>query len=91
MSSPLYTSGYSKEPTAMGHAHDEKYLTFAAETVDAGSDSDVSGDPLPESCVRPLLGNTPYTSSTRGCKITADIIVTMVGPVSGEKKRGTVR
>jgi hypothetical protein len=42
MSSPLPTSGYSNEPTAVELSHDEKGLTFAAEMVDAGSDSDLN-------------------------------------------------
>ena len=42
MSSPLYTSGHPNEPTGVGHSHDEKDATFAAETVDAGSDLDLN-------------------------------------------------
>ena len=42
MPSPLPTSGYSKEPTAVGRSHYEKDLTFVAETVDAGSDLDLN-------------------------------------------------
>ena len=42
MPSPLPTSGYSKEPTAVGRSHYEKDLTFVAETVDAGSDSEIN-------------------------------------------------
>ena len=42
MSSPLYTFGHPSEPTGVGHSHDEKDATFAAETVDAGSDMDLN-------------------------------------------------
>ena len=42
MSSPLPTSGYSNEPTAVEHSHDEKDLTFVTEMIDAGSDSDIN-------------------------------------------------
>ena len=45
MSSPLHISGYFNEPsrrTSVEHSHDEMDVTFAAEKVDATSDSDIN-------------------------------------------------
>jgi hypothetical protein len=48
MSSRFHTSGYSNEPTGVGYSHDERddkrSVTFAAEMVDAGLDSDETSD-----------------------------------------------
>ena len=48
MSVPFHTSGYLNEPTGSGYSHDERddkrSVTFAAEMVDAGLDSDETSD-----------------------------------------------
>ena len=72
MPSPLPTSGYSKEPTAVGHSHDEKDLTFEAEMVDARSDSDINPGELTfeegQSLVHLCFRKISLTFDARHCR-----------------------